>query len=214
MKVEIWSDVACPFCFVGKQTFEDALSRFEHRDGVEVTWRSFQLDPTMPAETQGGLDELLARKYGKTIEEARAMNARVIAMAEDVGLHPDFERARPSNTFDAHRILQLAASHGLADAAEERLFRAYFEEGELLSDHPTLVRLAAEIGLDGAEAERVLAGDAYADAVTAEITEARELGLNGVPAFVLDRRLLVSGAQPPEAILGALQQAWETQPQD
>jgi predicted DsbA family dithiol-disulfide isomerase len=211
MKVEIWSDVACPFCFIGKRTFEDALSRFEHRDDVEVTWRSFQLDPTMPAEPQGGLNDLIARKYGKTIDEAREMNARVIGMAEGVGLHYDFERARPSNTLDAHRVIQLAAVHGLADAAEERLFRAYLEEGELLSDHATLVRLAEEIGLDRAETERVLAGEEYADAVTAEVTEAQELGLSGVPAFVLDRRLLVSGAQPPEAILGALQQAWETQ---
>jgi predicted DsbA family dithiol-disulfide isomerase len=211
MKVEIWSDVACPFCFIGKRTFEDALSRFEHRDDVEVTWRSFQLDPTMPAAPQGGLNDLIARKYGKTVEEARAMNARVIGMAEGVGLHYDFDRARPSNTLDAHRVIQLAATHGLADAAEERLFRAYLEEGELLSDHATLVRLAEEIGLDGAEVQRVLAGDEYTDAVAAEVTEAQELGLGGVPAFVLDRRLLVSGAQPPEAILGALQQAWETQ---
>ncbi|WP_026909592.1 DsbA family oxidoreductase [Patulibacter minatonensis] len=209
MKVEIWSDVACPFCYIGKRSFEDALERFEHADDVEVTWRSFQLDPTMPPSVEGGLDALLAKKYGKTPEEARAMNQRVVEMAAGVGLEYRLDRAQPGNTLDAHRLLHLARDRGVGDAVKERLLRGYFVEGELLSDHPTLVRLGAEAGLDADEAERVLAGDAYATTVQAEAAEAQQLGLNGVPAFVLDRRLLVSGAQPPESLLGALQQAWE-----
>ncbi|MDO9407335.1 DsbA family oxidoreductase [Patulibacter sp.] len=212
MKVEIWSDVACPFCYIGKRSFEDALSRFEHRDEVDVQWRSFQLDPTMPAAVEGGLDALLARKYGRTPEEARAMNDRVTGMASEVGLEYRLDRARPGNTRDAHRLLHLARTHGLQDPLNERLLQAYFVEGELLSDHPTLVRLGAEVGLDRDEVERMLAGDEYADAVEGEGDEAHDLGLGGVPAFVLDRRLLVSGAQPAESLLQALQQAWEQQP--
>lgn len=210
MKVEIWSDVACPFCYIGKRSFEQALARFEHRDEVEVQWRSFQLDPTAPDRVEGGLNALIAKKYGRTEDEAREMNGRVIEMAAGFGLEYDFDRAQPSNTRDAHRLLHLARAHGGEDEAEERLFRAYFVEGERLSDHATLVRLGEEVGLDRAEIERVLTGDDLGDAVDAEVAEAQGLGLSGVPAFVLDRRLLVSGAQPPEALLGALTQAWET----
>ena len=212
MKVEIWSDVACPFCYIGKRSFEDALSRFEHRDEVQVEWRSFQLDPSMPAAVEGGLDVLLARKYGRTPEEARGMNERVSAMASEVGLHYRLDLARPGNTRDAHRVLHLARAHGLQDELNERLLQAYFGEGELLSDGPTLVRLGVEVGLDRADVERVLAGDEYADAVEGEGDEAHDLGLGGVPAFVLDRRMLVTGAQPADALLGALQQAWEQAP--
>lgn len=208
MKVEIWSDVVCPFCYIGKRSFEDALSRFEHRDEVEVEWRSFQLDPTMPAAVDGGLNALLARKYGQSLEQAQGMNARVTGMAAEVGLHYELDRARPGNTLDAHRALHLARAHGLQEDLNERLLRAYFVEGELLSDHPTLVRLAAEVGLDPAEVERALAGDAFEAEVRAEGDEAHDLGLGGVPAFVLDRRLLVTGAQPADALLAALEQAW------
>jgi predicted DsbA family dithiol-disulfide isomerase len=210
MKVEIWSDVACPFCYIGKRSFEQALEGFEHRDEVEVEWRSFQLDPTAPDRVEGGLNALIAKKYGRTEDEAREMNGRVIEMAAGFGLEYDFDRAQPSNTRDAHRLLHLARAHGLEDEAEERLFRAYFVEGERLSDHETLARLGEEVGLDRAEIGRVLAGDDLGDAVDAEVAEAQGLGLSGVPAFVLDRRLLVSGAQPPEAIRGALEQAWQT----
>lgn len=209
MKVEIWSDVACPFCYIGKRSFEDALSRFAHRDEVEVAWRSFQLDPTMPPVVEGGLDGLLARKYGRSLEEARQMNARVMGMAADVGLAYELDRAQPGNTLDAHRALHLARARGLQDELNERLLRAYFVEGALLSDHATLVGLAAEVGLDPDEVERTLAGDAFEDTVRAEGDEAHDLGLGGVPAFVLDRRMLVTGAQPADALLAALEQAWE-----
>ena len=208
MKVEIWSDVACPFCFIGKRSFEDALERFEHRDDVEVTWRSFQLDPSAPAGSDHGLDELLARKYGRTIEQARQMNNQVTQMAAGVGLEYHLDRARPSNTFDAHRLIHLGRAHGIADAVKERLLRAYFTEGELLSDHETLVRLGAEVGLDADEAREALASDRFAAAVREELVEAHDLGLQGVPAFVFDRRSQVTGAQPADLFLQALQRAW------
>ena len=210
MKVEIWSDVVCPFCYIGKRSFEDALSRFDHRDEVEVAWRSFQLDPSMPDHVEGGLNALLAKKYGRSLEEARGMNERVTAMAADVGLTYDLDRAQPGNTLDAHRLLHHARANGRESELLERLLQAYFVEGELLSDHPTLVRLAGEAGLDAAEAEQALASGAFEDEVRAEGEEAHDLGLGGVPAFVLDRRLLVSGAQPADALLQALGQAWES----
>ena len=212
MKVEIWSDVVCPFCYIGKRSFEDALARFAHRDDVEVEWRSFQLDPTMPPSVEGGLNALLAKKYGRSLEEAQEMNARVTGMAADVGLEYRLDRAQPGNTLDAHRVLHLARQRGREDELLERLLQASFVEGELLSDHPTLVRLAAEVGLDGDEVERALTGDAFGTDVRAEGAEAHDLGLGGVPAFVLDRRLLVSGAQPADALLAALEQAWESAP--
>lgn len=211
MKVEIWSDVACPFCYIGKRQLETALERFEHRDEVEVEWRSFQLDPSMPERIDGNMDEFLAQKLGRTPEQAREMNARVISMAESVGLDYDFDRAQPSNTFDAHRLIHLGAAHGRQDAVKERLLSAYFTEGARLSDHETLVRLGEQVGLDGDEIRATLAGDAYAAAVRAEAAEAQQLGLGGVPAFVFDRAFLVSGAQPAEALHQALQQAWERQ---
>lgn len=209
MKVEIWSDVVCPFCYIGKRSFEDALSRFEHRDDVEVAWRSFQLDPSMPRSVEGGLNALLAKKYGRSLEEARGMNERVTGMAAEVGLTYDLDRAQPGNTLDAHRLLHHARARGRESELLERLLQAYFVEGELLSDHATLVRLAGEAGLDTDAAGQALASGAFEEDVRAEGEEAHDLGLGGVPAFVLDRRLLVSGAQPADALLQALGQAWE-----
>ncbi|MGE4425349.1 MAG: DsbA family oxidoreductase [Solirubrobacteraceae bacterium] len=211
MHVEIWSDVACPFCYIGKRSFEDALGRFEHRDDVDVTWRSFQLAPDMPASVDRGLDELIAKKYGKSLDEARQMNEGVTKMAAEFGLEYHLDRARPANTGDAHRVLQLARDNGLADAMKERLLHAYFVDGELVSDHDTLVRIATDVGLDTDEVRALLASDERADTVRSEYEEAHELGIGGVPAFVLDRRMLVTGAQPPDTLLAALQQAWESQ---
>ena len=211
MKVEIWSDVVCPWCYIGKRRFEAALSRFAHRDQVEVVWRSFELDPTTVSElAPGGPDhaERLAAKYGMSPAQARDAVAGVTAAAAGEGLDYHLETSLPANTFDAHRLIHLAAGHGLQDAAEERLMRAYFTEGQALGDPAVLVRLAAEIGLDEAEAERVLAGDAYADAVRADEAEARSLQVTGVPFFVMDRRYGVSGAQPAAQLLAALEQAW------
>lgn len=208
MNIEIWSDVACPFCYIGKRHLEAALERFEPRDHVTVVWRSFQLAPDMPREVEGDLRDHLAAKYGVSRDEAGAMNGRVLEMARAAGLELDLDRVRPTNTLDAHRLIKLAGHSGLEDRMVERLLRAYFADGEHLGDSVALVRLASEVGLDGGEVAAALDGDAELEAVRADIAEATTLGLSAVPAFVIDRSLLVSGAQPPAALLGALEQAW------
>lgn len=204
--LEVWSDVACPFCYIGKRNLEAALERFPHRDDVSVVWRSFQLDPSAPVEPAGDMYDMLAAKYGGTRDEARARTASVVAMAADAGLTYDMDAARPSNTFDAHRLIHLAASLDRQDAMNERLLAAYFTEGAVLSDHATLRRLALEVGLPAERVDAVLAGDEFADAVGRESAEAQQLGLGGVPSFVFDRRGAVTGAQPPEVLLAALEQ--------
>jgi predicted DsbA family dithiol-disulfide isomerase len=209
VKVEIWSDVVCPWCYIGKRRFERALAAFEHRDELDVEWRSFELDPRAAREPSGEDPvERLARKYGMTREDALAAQARVTGLAAQEGLAYRLDAARPANTFDAHRLLHLAAERGVQAAAEERLFAAYFTEGRSLGDPETLVALAAEVGLDEAAAREVLHGDAYADAVAGDEREASELGISGVPFFVIDRRYGISGAQPAELIQQALEQAW------
>jgi predicted DsbA family dithiol-disulfide isomerase len=206
--VEIWSDIACPWCYVGKRRFEAALAQFEHRDEVNVTWRSFELDPAAPPERTGDRAERMAKKYGMTVEQAREAEQRLtdVAAGEDLPFRFDF--ARSGNTFDGHRLVHLAETHGLQDEMKERLLRAYFTEGELMSDHDTLVRLAAEVGLDEREVRELLAGDRYADEVRADERTAVELGISAVPTFVIDRKLGASGAQPPEALLDLLRQGW------
>jgi predicted DsbA family dithiol-disulfide isomerase len=206
IELEVWSDVACPFCYIGKRNLEAALDRFAARDDVTVTWRSFQLDPSAPVEPAGDMYEMLVAKYGGTRDEAVARTANVVAMAAQAGLTYDMDRARPSNTFDAHRLLHLAREHDRYDAMNERLFAAYFTEGAVLADRPTLRRLAVEVGLLGDRVDAVLAGDEFADAVRAESREAQQLGLSGVPAFVFDRRGAIAGAQPPEVLVSALEQ--------
>ena len=208
MKIEIWSDVVCPWCAIGKARFERALESFEHRDAVEVVWRSFELDPSAPAAPDHSLDEHLADKYGMPVEEAARMHEQMTAVAAQEGLTFRFDVARRGNTFDAHRVIHLAADHQLQDAAVQRLMTAYFTEGQPIADRDTLVALAAEIGLDADAARATLDGDAYADAVRADEAEARTLGISGVPFFVLDRTYGVSGAQPADALLGALDKAW------
>ena len=207
MRVEIWSDVACPWCYVGKRHFERALESFEHRDEVEVTWRSFELDPGHPRHYDGDLSQALAEKYGTSRGQARAMIDGMAERARSVGLDYDLHRAKPTNTFDAHRLIHLAAAHGRQDVAEERLFTAYLTEGADVGDRTTLVRLAGEIGLDEAEAEAVLAGDGYGDAVREDERRAGQIGVTGVPFFVIDGAFGISGAQPPEMMLAGLRRA-------
>jgi predicted DsbA family dithiol-disulfide isomerase len=209
MNVEIWSDIACPWCYVGKRRFEAALADFDHRDEVTVTWRSFELDQQAPAERTGERAAHLAAKYGVAVEEARAMEQQMTDVAAAEGLEFRFDIARSGNTFDAHRVLHLAHERGAQDAAKERFMRAYLGEGELISDHGVLERLAAEAGLDAAEVRAVLASGRYADEVRADEATARSLGINAVPFFVVDRQFGASGAQPPEVLLGLLHRGWE-----
>ncbi len=209
MKVEIWSDVVCPWCFIGKRRFETALDRFEHRADVEVEFRSFELNPNAEPQPEGSLEEALARKYGVSLEQARAMNARVVDAAAGEGLQYRFDIARRGNTFDAHRLIHLAAADGLQAAMKERLMAAYFMEGRAIGDRDTLVELAGEVGVDPGRARAALDSDEFADQVRADEREAAELGITGVPFFVINRRYGVSGAQPPEVMLEALAAGWE-----
>ena len=208
MKVEIWSDVVCPWCYIGKRRFESALARFEHRDDVDVVWRSFELDPTTPRSRSGNLAEHLSGKYGIDVGQARQMQDRVTAIAADEGLEYHFELAQPTNSFDAHRLIHLARRYGQQDAMKERLLRAYFTEGRNIADPDTLGELAADIGSFGDEVRSMLSSDELADDVRADQREARALGISGVPFFVLDRAYGVSGAQPAETMLAGLRTAW------
>jgi predicted DsbA family dithiol-disulfide isomerase len=210
--VEIWSDIACPWCYIGKRRFEAALAAYEHRDEVTVTWRSFELDPQGPPERTGDYAAHLARKYGMSREEAGAMHDRMTETAARDGLDFRFDIARAGNTFDAHRIVHLAAAHGAQDAMQERIMRAYLGEGELISDHATLERLAIEAGLPGDEARAVLASDRYAAEVRDDERTAAQFGINAVPFFVADRAIGASGAHPPEQLLELLRQARAANP--
>ncbi|RYY62666.1 MAG: DsbA family oxidoreductase [Chitinophagaceae bacterium] len=208
MKVEIWSDVMCPFCYIGKRRFEGGLAQFAGRNDIEVVWKSFQLNPDMKNTPGKSLNEYLSEMKGWSVDEARQMNARVSEMAAGEGLVYDLEHAVIANSFDAHRLIQFAKTRGLGDQMEELLFRSYFTEGGDTSDHATLVRLASEAGLDSAEAAAVLAGSDYADAVQQDVYEARQIGVRGVPYFVFNDRYAVSGAQAQETFLGALEKSW------
>jgi predicted DsbA family dithiol-disulfide isomerase len=208
MKVEIWSDVICPWCYIGKRRFERALERFEHRGEVEIVHRSFELDPNAPARRQGDYNQHLARKYGMTLDQASKANDRLSRMAAEEGLEYHLESARPGNTFDAHRLVHLAAQHGSADELMERLYRAYFTDSEPIGDHEALRELALEIGLPDEEVRELLAGDRFAAEVRADEEEASTLGITAVPSFVVGRAALIPGAQDVETILAILNRAW------
>ncbi len=208
MKVEIWSDVVCPWCYVGKRQFEQALSRFAHADQVELQWRSFELDPRSPARVGLPMSEVLQRKYGMTIEQAEQANQRMTALAAELGLEYHLDAVQAGNTFDAHRLVHLAARRGLGDAMEERLFTAYFTEGRSIGDHAGLVELATEVGLDPDDVSAALGGDDFAAEVRDDEARASSLGISGVPFFVIDEAYGVSGAQPADVLLGALERAW------
>ena len=208
LTVEIWSDVVCPWCYIGKRRFEQALAQFEHRDEVAVTWRSFELDQEAPKVAEGTATERLAAKYGMSLERAQQLHAEMTERAAEEGLDFRFDLARGGNTFDAHRLIHLAATYGHQAASKERLMRAYFTEGEPIADPETLIRVVAEVGVDPVEARDVLQTDRFAEDVREDELLASQLGIQGVPFFVLDRRYGVSGAQPPDVLVQALERAW------
>lgn len=212
MKVEIWSDVVCPWCYLGKRRFETALAQFEHRDQVEVIWRSFELDPDAPSERDVDLATYLSRKLGVTREEALAMQQRVtdLGAADGIGFRQDI--ARSGNTFDAHRLLHLAATHGRQGELKERLMNAYHAQGEPIGEAATLERLAIESGLPAEEVGELLAGDRFGDEVRDDERTASSFGIGGVPFFVVDRALGVSGAQSNETFAEMLERGWENRP--
>jgi predicted DsbA family dithiol-disulfide isomerase len=210
LRVDVWSDIACPWCYVGKRRLEAAIARFNRPGSVDVVWRAFELDPDAPPAREAVVSypARLAKKYGMPLADAEARIRQLTELAAKDGLELHFERVRPGNTFDAHRVLHFAAERGVQGAVKERLLRAYMSEGESIGDPATLARLAGEAGLDPSEVRRVLASDAGAAEVREDEQEAQALGIHGVPFFVLDRRLGISGAQPVDVLVGALDEAW------
>lgn len=208
MEVEIWSDVVCPWCYLGKRRFEQALERFEHRDEVQVVFRSFELDPAAPRGETMPTVEVLADKYGMSPAQASQAQRQMEERAAAEGLTFRMDGLRRGNTKDAHRLLQLAKERGRQGEMMERLHRAYFTDQDSVFDHESLTRLAAKAGLDSDEAGKVLASEQYSDHVEVDEAMAEALGATSVPLFVIDRRYGISGAQPPEAITEALQRAW------
>jgi predicted DsbA family dithiol-disulfide isomerase len=213
LQIDVWSDIACPWCYVGKRRLEGALKEFPH--DVKVVWHAFELDPSAPKERDPSIShaERLAKKYGMSVDQARRNSERLSDIAKAEGLAFDFEHIRSGNTFDAHRLVQLGRARGRQAEVEERFFSAYLEQGALMSDHATLTRLAVEAGLDEGEVTDVLSTDQFANDVRADEARAHELGISGVPCFVLDERFAVSGAQSREVMLSALHQAWSERAQ-
>ncbi|MCM3786295.1 DsbA family oxidoreductase [Neobacillus mesonae] len=213
MKVEIWSDYMCPFCYIGKRRFEEALASLPFGESVEVIYRSFELNPNEAVDTDQTTYESLAQKYGTSVDQAKAMTANVVEQAKSVGLNYNFDLIKPTNSFDAHRLAHFAAEKGMDKAMVERLFAAYFVEAQHVGSKDVLVKLAAEIGLDGEETRSVLEGDRYSEEVRSDERQGAELGIQGVPFFVIDRKYGISGAQPLSVFSQALTQAWsENQP--
>jgi predicted DsbA family dithiol-disulfide isomerase len=208
MQVEIWSDVVCPWCYLGKRYFEQALEHFPHRDEVEVIYRSFELDPSAPAGVTTPTVEALASKYGLGLEQAREAQRQMERRAAQAGLTFRMEDLRSGNTRDAHRLLQLARARGRQAELAERLHRAYFTDQASIFDHSALAGFAADAGLDRDEALAVLASGEYGEAVEADEEVARSFGVSGVPFFVIDRRYGISGAQPAETIAAVLERVW------
>jgi len=207
MRVDVWSDVVCPWCYVGKARFEKALNAFGHRDEIEVVFRSFELDPGRPRDRQETVLSMLSSKYGMTEDQARAADARVAGLARAEGLGFDSNRA-VGNTFDIHRVIHLGLEKGLQLELVTAVNEAYFAQARQVFDREVITEVAAGAGVDSSAVSEVLGSDDYADAVRQDELLARELGINGVPFFVFDMALGVSGAQPAETFASALNQAW------
>lgn len=207
MQIDIWSDIACPWCYLGKRRLEAALASFEGADDVEILWHSFELDPGAPPAYEDDYVSRVARKYGRTPQEAGELASAMAETAAAEGLELNFERIRAGSTFDGHRLLALALEEGVQGAMKERLMRAYLTDGELISDPGTLRRLAGELGLPEERVQELLASDAFAEPVRVDEYTAQRLGIDAVPFFILDRRLAIRGALEPGEMLHALRQA-------
>ncbi|REE56475.1 putative DsbA family dithiol-disulfide isomerase [Paenibacillus taihuensis] len=209
MKVEIWSDIMCPFCYIGKRRFEAGLEQFAHKDEVEVIFRSFQLDPNASKDPDHDVYGLVAKKYGVSREQSIQMHAGLVQQAAALGLEYNFDHAVPANSFDAHRLIHFGAAHGKRTEVAELLFKAYFTDSKHIAKLETLKGIAAEAGLDPEALEAALNSDAYKQEVLAECAEANQLGANGVPFFVINRKYAVSGAQQSDVFLDVLNKSWE-----
>ena len=204
MKVEIWSDVMCPFCYIGKRKFENALSKFPYKDKIEVIWKSFQLDPTTITNPKLNTIDYLAEKKGWSKHQAQETTDYVTNMARQVGLEFNFDKAVVANSLDAHRLLHLAKKYGKQNEVEEKLFRAYFTDGKNTADHFTLLQIGKELNIEEAEIMDVLNNHAYSDEIQQDIIEGQKNGVRGVPFFLLDGKYVISGAQESEIFLQAL----------
>lgn len=209
MKVEIWSDFVCPFCYIGKRRFENALNQFPHKEKVEINFKSFQLDPNAKMQYDEDIHGIIAGKYGVSREEAKKMNDSIVQQAKDIDLDYHFDTMQPTNTFDAHRLYHYAKSEGKMNEISERLMKAYFIDSLKISDHETLAKLAREAGLDEEKTLSVLSGDEFTMEVNKEQQEAAELGISGVPFFVFNNKYAVSGAQPSSAFLEVLNKVFD-----
>lgn len=213
MKVEIWSDIACPFCYIGKRKFEHALDGFNQKDEVEVVYKSFQLDPNAPQNTTETMNQMLAKKYGQSVEQVEQMQKQVTAQANEVGLDYHLNDAKMTNTLDAHRLIHLAKEKGKMSEMKEQLLKSYFVEGKHVGEIESLVDIAAAVGLDKEEVTSVLASDQYKKEVEADMQEGVQLGVQGVPFFVFNRKYAVSGAQPSNVFSEVLTKVIEEEKQ-
>ncbi|MGY4384733.1 putative DsbA family dithiol-disulfide isomerase [Pedobacter sp. UYP24] len=209
MKVDIWSDVRCPFCYIGKRKFETALAQFEQKDNVEIEWHSFELDPNAETLPELNAVDYLASKYGRPREWAEEMHQNVTDTAAEVGLEFNLDKSVVANSFDAHRLIQLAKTEGHGDEMEEQLFKAYFTNSADISNHATLLEIAAAAGLDKFTVETMLKSKDFTDEVRYDEQTAQNISIKGVPFFVFNQKLAVSGAQSPETFLAAMKQASE-----
>ncbi|MFT4415909.1 DsbA family oxidoreductase [Fredinandcohnia humi] len=210
MKIEVWSDFVCPFCYIGKRRLEEALAQFPNRDQVEVEFKSFELDPNAQLYSGKSIHEALASKYNVSVEEAKQMNGSVGQQAETVGLHFNFEDMKPTNTFDAHRLAKYAETVGKEKEITEKLLHSYFVESKLISDQETLTEIAVSLGLDRNEVVQVLEDKTkFSNDVRIDEAFAQQIGVRGVPFFVINQKYSISGAQPTSTFLGALQQVWK-----
>lgn len=210
MTIDIWADVVCPFCYIGKRQFERALESFEHKDKVTIKYRSFELNPGAPKATGKTPHEFLAERKGISVEEAKQLNDEVTTYAKSVGLTYDLDHAHPANSFDAHRLVHLAKKHGLEQKMVDRLYAAYFTEAVNIENREHLTRLAMEVGLQEEGVRKVLASNTFRTDVLADQAQAVSFGITGVPCFIFDEKLAVIGAHQPEHFLSALKKAWET----
>lgn len=208
MKIEIWSDVMCPFCYIGKRNFETALEQFDNNQHIEVVWKSFLLDPSIPEVAEDSYHDYLVKRKNMSSSQVKGMLDNVSQAAKDVGLEYNFDKAVMVNSQNAHKLIQFAKTKGLGDQMEERLFKAFFTEGKSIADKNTLVQLGSEIGLNEADITSVFSDNTYVNLINKDIQEGQQLGVQGVPFFVLDRKYGVSGAQPPQAFLENLEVAF------
>ena len=209
MNIQIWSDIRCPFCYIGKKKFEMALEKFVHKDDISVTWKSFQLDPSLKTEPDVSPKEHFAKQKGISLQQVEGMYQQVLNAAKDVNLDFNLEKSVVANSFNAHRLIQLAKTKGLGNEIEEELFKAHFIDGKNIDDIETLTESGTSIGLDEKEVKEMLATDAYTQEVEKDEAEARSIGVTGVPFFVLNNKYAVSGAQSPETFLQALTQSYQ-----